>query len=235
MEKMIDFSKLEESQLEELKKFFPQEVSEELSERERLATYINQDEAMFKDLSSVFMALRPMYDNMRNNDFKKTLTSSQLFPVLEKVIRTAKAKGYNVFSEIKKQPAEDTQVQKISKPKEEPSVMPTPEKVEDLGLKPQVDVWEELVPTPKIAQVFQEKSANPTPAVEEVVAPAPAPAPAPENAEVSLSTGLCLGVSREPTLPPMPQKPNIDPERMSIEEINAIMNNTPILQDIPTI
>ena len=54
---------------------------------------------IFTDLDKAYYYLKPMYDNMRNNDTKKTITDSGILQTIEKVFRFCKLKNkpYNKY------------------------------------------------------------------------------------------------------------------------------------------
>ena len=91
----LDLSKLTEEQLKAFELIDPKAAGEE---REKRSIYTEEDirkGQIYTDLSKAYFFLKPMYDNMRNTDVKKTITESEILPVLEKVFRFCNVKGIN--------------------------------------------------------------------------------------------------------------------------------------------
>ncbi len=124
MEYKVEMDKLTEEQLEAFRIINNAAVELELERRVRESTYEDEIEFM-EDVSKAYFFLRPMYDNMRNNDTKKTITNSGIIETLEKFIRTAKA------NKIKYKEYE-------SAPEKEPEQAPAPEKEPAEATKPAV-------------------------------------------------------------------------------------------------
>ena len=96
MEFKIDLEKLTEEQLEALRKINNSVVETEIKRRKE-TTYSQEDiknNKIYADLYRAYFYIKPMYDNMRNTDVKKTLTQSKLLPVLEKIFHYADSHGY---------------------------------------------------------------------------------------------------------------------------------------------
>ena len=98
----LDLSKLTE---EQLKAFELIDSKAAYEEREKRSIYTEEDirkGQIYTDLSKAYFFLKPMYDNMRNTDVKKTITESEILPVLEKVFRFCSVKGvkYEKFAPI---------------------------------------------------------------------------------------------------------------------------------------
>lgn len=194
MEYKVEMDKLTEEQLEAFRIINNAAVELELERRVRESTYEDEIEFM-EDVSKAYFFLRPMYDNMRNNDTKKTITNSGIIETLEKFIRTAKA------NKIKYKEYE-------SAPEKEPEQAPAPEKKPAEATKPAVWIISDIEkPEPIPASepfsgpykpVVQSKTVNdpynPTPmplrpllqqesqpALQPEVQPAPQPIPVPES------------------------------------------------------
>lgn len=98
----LDLSKLTDEQLKAFELIDFKAASEE---REKRSIYTEEDirkGQIYTDLSKAYFFLKPMYDNMRNTDVKKTITESEILPVLEKVFRFCNVKGvkYEKFAPV---------------------------------------------------------------------------------------------------------------------------------------
>ena len=98
----LDLSKLTEEQLKAFELIDFKAASEE---REKRSIYTEEDirkGQIYTDLSKAYFFLKPMYDNMRNTDVKKTITESEILPVLEKVFRFCNVRGvkYEKFAPV---------------------------------------------------------------------------------------------------------------------------------------
>lgn len=98
----LDLSKLTDEQLKAFELIDSKAANEE---REKRSIYSEEDirkGQIYTDLSKAYFFLKPMYDNMRNTDVKKTITESEILPVLEKVFRFCNVKGikYEKFAPI---------------------------------------------------------------------------------------------------------------------------------------
>ena len=216
MEYKVEMDKLTEEQLEAFRIINNAAVELELERRVRESTYEDEVEFM-EDVSKAYFFLRPMYDNMRNNDTKKTITNSGIIETLEKFIRTAKA------NKIKYKEYE-------SAPEKEPEQAPAPEKEPAEATKPIVWIISDIEkPEPIPASepfsgpykpVVQSKTVNdpynPTPMPlrpllqqesQPEVQPAQQPIPAPE-----------------PQLAPQPVAQSVPQSRL-----NEILANIPVV------
>lgn len=196
MEYKVEMDKLTEEQLEAFRIINNAAVELELERRVRESTYEDEVEFM-EDVSKAYFFLRPMYDNMRNNDTKKTITNSGIIETLEKFIRTAKANKIE-YKEYE------------SAPEKEPEQAPAPEKEPAEATKPAVWIISDIEkPEPIPASepfsgpykpVVQSKTVNdpynPTPMPlrpllqqesQPEVQPAQQPIPAPEPQPVAQS------------------------------------------------
>lgn len=124
MEYKVEMDKLTEEQLEAFRIINNAAVELELERRVRESIYKDEVEFM-EDVSKAYFFLRPMYDNMRNNDTKKTITNSGIIETLERFIRTAKANKIE-YKEYE------------SAPEKEPEQAPAPEKEPVEATKPTV-------------------------------------------------------------------------------------------------
>lgn len=122
MEYKVEMDKLTEEQLEAFRIINNAAVELELERRVRESIYKDEVEFM-EDISKAYFFLRPMYDNMRNNDTKKTITNSGIIETLERFIRTAKANKIE-YKEYE------------SAPEKEPEQAPAPEKEPVEATKP---------------------------------------------------------------------------------------------------
>lgn len=193
MEYKVEMDKLTEEQLEAFRIINNAAVELELERRVRESIYEDEVEFM-EDVSKAYFFLRPMYDNMRNNDTKKTITNSGIIETLERFIRTAKANKIE-YKEYE------------SAPEKEPEQAPAPEKEPAEATKPAVWIISDIekpepIPAPEpfsgpYKPVVQSKTVNdpynPTPMplrpllqqesqpeVQPVQQPAQQPIPAPE-------------------------------------------------------
>ena len=186
MEYKVEMDKLTEEQLEAFRIINNAAVELELERRVRESTYEDEVEFM-EDVSKAYFFLRPMYDNMRNNDTKKTITNSGIIETLEKFIRTAKAnkiKYKEYESAPEKEPAEATKpavwiISDIEKPE------PIPASESFSGpYKPVVQsktVNDPYNPTPMPLRPLLQQESQPEvqPAQQPAQQPIPAPAPQP--------------------------------------------------------
>lgn len=93
----LELEKLTEEQLEAFKIIDKKAVEAEVKRRAE-STYTSEDMKVGKvyaDLYKAYFYLKPMYDNMRNTDVKKTITQSEVLTVIEKVIKWADKNGVN--------------------------------------------------------------------------------------------------------------------------------------------
>ena len=127
----LDLSKLTEEQLKAFELIDPKAAGEE---REKRSIYTDEDikkGQIYTDLSKAYFFLKPMYDNMRNTDVKKTITESEILPVLEKVFRFCNVKGvkFEKFAPVAEPVAEPVTVSE--------TVSPTVSPIETAGWMPQ--------------------------------------------------------------------------------------------------
>ena len=154
----LDLSKLTEEQLKAFELIDPKAAGEE---REKRSIYTDEDikkGQIYTDLSKAYFFLKPMYDNMRNTDVKKTITESEILPVLEKVFRFCNVKGvkFEKFAPVAEPVAEPVEqpvtvsetVSETVSPIETAGWMPQ-EVVEARETFPEVKV-EPLAPNPTI-------------------------------------------------------------------------------------
>ena len=89
----IELEKLTDEQLEAFKII---DMNAYKGEKEKRSTYSDEEVKngqIFTDLDKAYYYLKPMYDNMRNNDTKKTITDSGILQTIEKVFRFCKLKN----------------------------------------------------------------------------------------------------------------------------------------------
>lgn len=134
MEYKVEMDKLTEEQLEAFRIINNAAVELELERRVRESTYEDEVEFM-EDVSKAYFFLRPMYDNMRNNDTKKTITNSGIIETLERFIRTAKA---NKIEYKEYESAPEKEPEQAPAPEKEPEQAPAPEKEPAEATKPAV-------------------------------------------------------------------------------------------------
>lgn len=114
---ILDLSKLTDEQLKAFELIDSKAANEE---REKRSIYSEEDirkGQIYTDLSKAYFFLKPMYDNMRNTDVKKTITESEILPVLEKVFRFCNVRGvkYEKFA-----PVAEPEVAQVAEPVAEP-------------------------------------------------------------------------------------------------------------------
>lgn len=215
MEYKVEMDKLTEEQLEAFRIINKAAVELELERRVRESIYKDEVEFM-EDVSKAYFFLRPMYDNMRNNDTKKTITNSGIIETLEKFIRTAKA---NKIKYKEYESAPEKEPEQAPAPEKEPEQAPAPEKEPAEATKPAVWIIsdiEKLEPIPAsepfsgpYKPVVQSKTVNdpynPTPMplrplLQQESQPAPQPAqqpiPAPEPQPVAQPVAQSVPQSR---------------------------------------
>lgn len=212
----INLEKLTEDQLNALALIDKAAVELEKKRRIEESIYTEEevkDYKIFSDLSKAYFFLKPMYDNMRNGDVKKTITASEILPVLEKVFRFAKAKDikYVPYTPV----AEEA-------PAEAPAKVPAEalaEEVVQTASTPQPAPQPQPQPMPQAAPVIHN--------VAPVIPPVPSASPRPIVQPIPVSASVPSANS--PTVPPMPIQPKIDVEHMSVEEINQVMSQIPVI------
>lgn len=208
----IELEKLTDEQLEAFKII---DMNAYKGEKEKRSTYSDEEVKngqIFTDLDKAYYYLKPMYDNMRNNDTKKTITDSGILQTIEKVFRFCKLKNkpYNKF-----QPVEVTNFEELS----DAIHNKTAEKIT-------------LVATPKVitADFNTETTGNavtvgPEPVTEPII-PVPEPAVMPEpvpvpNPQATVVEDKVVIPATQSTL-----------ESMSTEELNKIMASIPAVEKI---
>lgn len=211
MEFKIDLEKLTEEQLEALRKINNSVVETEIKRRKE-TTYSQEEiknNKIYADLYKAYFYIKPMYDNMRNTDVKKTLTQSEILPVLEKIFRYADSHGYTYEKfqgEVVEQEAE-----KVAEP--------TPlEKAIEEATPMQVEIAPIVEPViePSVAELVWEPGGGaeieqPTP-VTQVEQPTP--------------------VTQVEQAAPIDEILASPVEKMSTEELNKILANIPTVEKI---
>lgn len=203
----IELEKLSDEQLEALRKINNSVVETEVKRRKE-TTYSPEDiknNKIYADLYKAYFYIKPMYDNMRNTDVKKTITQSEILPVMEKIFRFADSRGYT-YEKFQGEPVETVEVKKEAEP--------TPlEKAIEEAAPIQVDV---------------------TPIVQPVVEPLTKPVvsePVWEpggGAEVEQPTP----VTQVEQSAPIDEILTSPVEKMSTEELNKILANIPTVEKI---
>lgn len=150
----LDLSKLTDEQLKAFELIDSKAANEE---REKRSIYSDDDVRrghIYTDLSRAYFFLKPMYDNMRNTDVKKTITESDILPILEKVFRFCNAKGikYEKFA-----PVAEPVVEQIN-----PGDWTTYEVVEARETFPEVKVKPLMSESPIIPMTVSEVKLEPT-------------------------------------------------------------------------
>ena len=111
----IELEKLTDAQLEAFKVI---DLDAYKAEKENRSTYTDEDMKKFQiytDLDKAYYYLKPMYDNMRNTDVKKTITESGILTTLEKVFRWTKKNNVK-FERFAPAPAPEPVKEKIPDP-----------------------------------------------------------------------------------------------------------------------
>lgn len=98
----IELEKLTDEQLEAFKII---DLTAYNNEKLNRSTYSDEEIKncqIFTDLDKAYYYLKPMFDNMRNNDTKKTINESGILTTIEKVFRYCKLKGkeYKKFQPV---------------------------------------------------------------------------------------------------------------------------------------
>lgn len=221
MEYKVEMEKLTEEQLEAFRIINNAAVELELERRVRESTY--EDEAEFmKDVSKAYFFLRPMYDNMRNNDTKKTITNSGVIEMLEKFIRTAKA------NKIKYKEYE-------SAPEKEPEQAPAPEKEPTEATKPAMRIISNIeklepIPSPEpfsgpYKYVAQLKTVN------DPYNPTPMPMRPLLQQESQPEVQPIPQPTPQPIPQPIPQPTLQTQTTITQEKLNEILANIPVVGD----
>lgn len=203
----IELEKLSDEQLEALRKINNSVVETEVKRRKE-TTYSPEDiknNKIYADLYKAYFYIKPMYDNMRNTDVKKTITQSEILPVMEKIFRFADSRGYT-YEKFQGEPVETVEVKKEAEP------IPLEKAIEEAA-PIQVDV---------------------TPIVQPVVEPLTKPVvsePVWEpggGAEVEQPTP----VTQVEQSAPIDEILTSPVEKMSTEELNKILANIPTVEKI---
>ena len=113
----LELEKLTEEQLEAFKIIDKKAVEAEIKRREE-TIYSPEDlqkGQVYADLYKAYFYIKPMYDNMRNTDVKKTITQSEVLPVMEKIFRWADHNKV-AFEKFKGEPQPQPQTQPQTQP-----------------------------------------------------------------------------------------------------------------------
>jgi hypothetical protein len=206
----LELTKMSVEQLKQLKEFAPKEVEAELKARD---TYSDEDMRNFKvytDLSKAYFFLKPMYDNMRNCETKRILAESEVLDTLEKIFR---------FCELRQ-----IKYTKYA-PVAEPIVGPAPEPVAE-------PVVEEPVVEEPVAEPVVEAVPAGEPVFETVIEPAPEPVAEPVVEEPVVEEPVVEAVPEpvaEPASEPADSQMSAT-ERMSLDQLNAILSAIPVVK-----
>ena len=217
MEFKIDLEKLTEEQLEALRKINNSVVETEIKRRKE-TTYSQEDiknNKIYADLYRAYFYIKPMYDNMRNTDVKKTLTQSEILPVLEKVFRYADSHGYTY------EKFQGEAVEQAAEKVEETPVVQEPTPIEKAIEKANP------IPATLLDQTEQEPTLEPGGGAE-VEKPTPVATP--------IVSGIAAPVTTECVDPgivaPIDEILTSPVEKMSTEELNKILANIPTVEKI---
>lgn len=223
MEFKIDLEKLTEDQLEALRAINNSVVETELKRRIEASTYTDEEarnHKIFSDLYKAYFYIKPMYDNMRNTDVKKTLTQSEILTVMEKVFRYADKKGI-VFEKFEGEPT------KVIEAAEKVEQEPTPiekaiEEATPIQVAPIVAPVTEQEPTWEPGGGVEVE--QPTPVTEPVAEPVAEPVVEPVAEPVAEPAEVTPASIDEIVTSPV--------EKMSTEELNKILANIPTVEKI---
>lgn len=236
MECKVEMDKLTEKQLEAFRIINNAAVELELERRVRESTY--EDEAEFmEDVSKAYFFLRPMYDNMRNNDTKKTITNSGIIETLEKSIRTAKAnkiKYKEYESTVVTESAPEKEPEQTPAQEKEPEQAPAPEKEPAEATKPAVWIISDIkkpepIPTPEPFSGPYKPVVQPIPQPKEVNDPYN-PTPMPLRPLLQQESQPAPQPAPQPIPQPAPQ-PAPQPVAQSVPQsrLNEILANIPVV------
>lgn len=230
MEFKIDLEKLTEEQLEALRKINNSVVETEIKRRKE-TTYSQEDiknNKIYADLYRAYFYIKPMYDNMRNTDVKKTLTQSEILPVLEKVFRYADSHGYTY------EKFQGEAVEQAAEKVEETPVVQEPTPIEKAIEKANP------IPATLLDQTEQEPTLEPGGGAE-VEKPTPVATPIVSGIAAPVTTecvdpGIAAPVTTECVDPgiaaPIDEIITSPVEKMSTEELNKILANIPTVEKI---
>lgn len=220
MEFKIDLEKLTEEQLEALRKINNSVVETEIKRRKE-TTYSDEDmrsHKVFSDLYKAYFYIKPMYDNMRNTDVKKTLTQSEILPVLEKVFRYADSHGYTY------EKFQGEAVEQAAEKVEETPVVQEPTPIEKAIEKANP------IPATLLDQTEQEPTLEPGGGAE-VEKPTPVATPIVTPAE-AVPVEIIPAEAAPTKAAPIDEILTSPVEKMSTEELNKILANIPTVEKI---
>lgn len=207
----LNLENLTEQQLEAFAVIDNAAYQMEKERRVREAIYTDKSEFM-ADISKAYYYIRPMFDNMRNNDTKKTLVKSGVIEMLEKFIRTAKKEeiNYKVFFEenTEEEAKEVAEVEKIEKE----ATGGAAGEFAKITIEPQTDTYKPIripYPFPNVG--------SPDITLDSQSQPAPQPVPQPVPQPTSLKPEPIKPLS-QPAPQPVPQA-----------DLNAILANIPVV------
>lgn len=172
----IDLEKLTDKQLEAFKVIDEEAYKKEMENR---STYSDQEmrhHQVFTDLHKAYFYLKPLYDNMRNTDVKKTITQSGILTTMEKVFRYAKLKNVE-YDKFEGEPVDNSvdnskEVSKQEVPETEKPVdapVPEPVEVKAAEVKAEPEKQEEVLsPIETVSQEELNKILASIPTVEQI-------------------------------------------------------------------
>lgn len=208
----LNLENLTEQQLEAFAVIDNAAYQMEKERRVREAIYTNESEFM-ADISKAYYYIRPMFDNMRNNDTKKTLVKSGVIEMLEKFIRTAKKEeiNYKVFFEENTE-EEAKEVAKVEKIEKEVAEKVAEDVAKIPALEPQIDTYKPIpYPFPNVG----------SPDITLGSQSQPAPISQPVQQPISLKP--------EPIKPLSQPAPQPAPQPVPQADLNAILANIPVV------
>lgn len=206
----LNLENLTEQQLEAFAVIDNAAYQMEKERRVREAIYTDKSEFM-ADISKAYYYIRPMFDNMRNNDTKKTLVKSGVIEMLEKFIRTAKKEeiNYKVFFEENTE-EEAKEIAKAEKIEKEVAEKVAEEVAKIPALEPQIDTYKPIpYPFPNVGA--------PDITLDNQPQPAQRLAPIPQIVETPQPTPV-VKTAPQPAPQPVPQA-----------DLNAILTNIPVV------
>jgi hypothetical protein len=209
----LNLENLTEQQLEAFAVIDNAAYQMEKERRVREAIYTDKSEFM-ADISKAYYYIRPMFDNMRNNDTKKTLVKSGVIEMLEKFIRTAKKEeiNYKVFFEenTEEEAKEIAKAEKIEKEVAEKVA----EEIAKITFEPQIDTYKPIripYPFPNVGSpdITLDSQSQPAPISQPVQQPIP--------------------LKPEPIKPLSQPAPQPAPQPVPQADLNAILANIPVV------
>lgn len=212
----IELEKLTDAQLEAFKVI---DLDAYKAEKENRSTYSDEEIKNFQpytDLDRAYYYLKPMYDNMRNTDVKKTITESGILTVIEKMFRWTKKKN---FEFARYTPAPTPAPEPVKEKIPDPIILSEGVKPEDI---PAVVAGVDYPVTKEKAvkaEVIVPLTVN-EPKIVSIQETMPEPIPQ-ENPQATVVDDNIVIPATQSTL-----------EAMSMEELNKIMESIPAVEKI---